>query len=105
PGMTHTQGGPSTDQHNSLAALVNWVENDAQPDSIHAWVKPTNKALPEEWSDQRSRPLCAYPEIATYTGGDLESASSFECQIAEKKRYGLAAHLVHRAGARFRLVI
>lgn len=86
PGMTHTQGGPSTDQHNSLAALVNWVENDVQPDAIHAWVKPTNKALPEEWSDQRSRPLCAYPEIATYTGGDLESASNFECQIAEKKR-------------------
>lgn len=80
PGMTHTQGGPATDQHNSLDALISWVEHDQQPDAIYAWVNPTNESLPNDWSQQRSRSLCAYPKIAYYTGGDRESESSFQCR-------------------------
>ena len=83
PGMNHTRGGPSTDQHNSLTALTDWVEHDQQPQALDAWVNPDNDALPANWSSNRSRPLCAYPQVALYTGGDIESASSFECGIAD----------------------
>ncbi|MGM7666337.1 tannase/feruloyl esterase family alpha/beta hydrolase [Microbacterium sp. A93] len=80
PGMDHVSGGPATDQHDSLAALVNWVEDGEQPGSLKAWVNPTSTALPADWSKDRSRPLCAYPEVAVYTEGDPEDAASFECQ-------------------------
>ncbi|NUL45692.1 tannase/feruloyl esterase family alpha/beta hydrolase [Cellulosimicrobium funkei] len=82
PGMDHVSGGPATDQHDSLAALVDWVESGEQPDSLEAWVNPGNAALPADWSPDRSRPLCAYPEVAVYTEGDPEDAASFECMEA-----------------------
>ncbi|MFC7401161.1 tannase/feruloyl esterase family alpha/beta hydrolase [Citricoccus sp. GCM10030269] len=79
PGMDHVSGGPATDQHNALAALVDWVEQGDRPEELRAWVDPENPELPAEWSTERSRPLCAYPAVAEYTGGDAEAASSFEC--------------------------
>jgi feruloyl esterase len=79
PGMGHTSGGPSTDQHDSLAALVDWVEDGNRPDRLDAWVNQENTQLPEDWADDRSRPLCAYPTVAVYAGGDPESAASFDC--------------------------
>ncbi|MCY1157344.1 MAG: tannase/feruloyl esterase family alpha/beta hydrolase [Citricoccus sp.] len=80
PGMGHTQGGPATDQHDSLAALVDWVEGGERPDRLEAWVNPANTQLPTDWSAGRSRPLCAYPAVATYAAGDSESADSFDCR-------------------------
>ncbi|WP_324590497.1 tannase/feruloyl esterase family alpha/beta hydrolase [Citricoccus sp.] len=80
PGMGHTQGGPATDRHDSLAALVDWVEEGDRPDRLEAWVNPANTQLPADWSTDRSRPLCAYPAVATYAAGDSESADSFDCQ-------------------------
>ena len=79
PGMGHTTGGPSTDQHDSLAALVDWVEDGTRPDRLEAWVNPENTQLPADWSADRSRPLCAYPAVALYAGGDQDSAASFAC--------------------------
>ncbi|WP_188805976.1 tannase/feruloyl esterase family alpha/beta hydrolase [Citricoccus zhacaiensis] len=79
PGMGHVSGGPATDQHDALAALVSWVEDGEQPERLEAWVNPANEQVPEDWSSERSRPLCIYPAVATYTGGDTESAASFEC--------------------------
>jgi feruloyl esterase len=72
PGMAHCGGGPSLDQFDMLAAVVNWVEKGIAPESVTA----TGKAFPG-----RSRPLCAYPKHAQYTGsGDSEDAKSFRCQ-------------------------
>ncbi|WFP16925.1 tannase/feruloyl esterase family alpha/beta hydrolase [Citricoccus muralis] len=79
PGMAHVRGGPSTDQHNSLAALISWVEEENRPEQLAAWVNPENASLPAEWSTERSRPLCAYPDVAYYVDGDVESADSFAC--------------------------
>ena len=84
PGMAHTRGGPATDQHDSLTALINWVEKNEQPEALNAWVNPANKALPADWSTNRTRPLCAYPEIAFYTAGDPERAASFKCRVTER---------------------
>jgi len=72
PGMTHCSGGPATDEFDALAALEHWVEDGVAPESIPA----TGRAFPG-----RTRPLCAYPQYAAYTGkGNPEDASSFVCR-------------------------
>ncbi|MCX7277715.1 MAG: tannase/feruloyl esterase family alpha/beta hydrolase [Burkholderiales bacterium] len=87
PGMNHCSGGPSTDQFDMLTPLVNWVEKGQAPDSVVANARGAGNAVavntdvPSSWSASRSRPLCAYPKVATYNGsGDKESASSFSCK-------------------------
>ena len=71
PGMTHCAGGPATDRFDMLTALDEWVEHGEPPERIIA----TGKAFPG-----LSRPLCPYPKVARYTGGDPQSASSFACR-------------------------
>lgn len=80
PGMGHVRGGPATDQYAGLTALVDWVESGSAPDRIDAWVDPANTELPANWSDDLSRPLCAYPSVARYASGDPDSADSFVCK-------------------------
>ena len=73
PGMAHCGGGPSLDHFDMLSAVVDWVENGTAPDSVIA----IGQAFPG-----RSRPLCAYPNHAQYTGsGDTQDASNFRCQL------------------------
>ncbi len=75
PGMAHCAGGPSTDSFDAFAALRGWVENGKAPDRIEA-----RAGHGTSWPG-RSRPLCAYPTIARYSGhGDPERAESFECR-------------------------
>jgi hypothetical protein len=72
PGMRHCGGGPALDQFDMLGAVVNWVEKGTAPESVIA----TGKAFPG-----RSRPLCAYPKHAQYSGhGDTNDAKNFSCQ-------------------------
>ena len=79
PGMGHCQGGPATDQFDALGALQTWVEELHAPDRIEAHVNPANRELPAGWAYSRSRPLCPWPQVARYVGGDTEVASSFRC--------------------------
>lgn len=81
PGMNHCAGGPATDQFDALSALITWVETGQAPDQILATVNPANPELPAEWSRTRTRPLCPWPMIAMYQGGDIESAASFQCEV------------------------
>jgi len=72
PGMNHCGGGSALDQFDMLSAVANWVEKGIAPESVIA----TGKAFPG-----RSRPLCAYPKHAQYTGqGDTNDAHNFKCQ-------------------------
>jgi feruloyl esterase len=73
PGMGHCQGGSATlDRFDMLTAITDWVEKGTAPDSVTA----TGKAFPG-----RSRPLCAYPKYAQYTGqGDPNDARNFVCR-------------------------
>ncbi len=72
PGMRHCGGGPALDQFDMLGAVVNWVEKGTAP----AFIIATGKAFPG-----RSRPLCAYPKHAHYSGhGATNDASNFTCQ-------------------------
>ena len=74
PGMDHCGGGSlTTDSFDLLTALVDWVERGIAPDSV--------VAAPRSREPRLTRPLCAYPRYAHYTGrGDPQSASSFECR-------------------------
>jgi hypothetical protein len=80
PGMNHCSKGPSTDNFDMLSAIVDWVEQGKAPDRIIASVTPGNKEIPADWSADRTRPLCPWPKIARYVGGDKEKADSFECR-------------------------
>ncbi|HEY6341551.1 MAG TPA: DUF6351 family protein [Bryobacteraceae bacterium] len=73
PGMAHCRGGDhALDQFDLLSAVMDWAEKGKAPDSVVA----TGKAFPG-----RSRPLCAYPKYAQYTGnGDPEDAKNFVCK-------------------------
>ena len=85
PGMNHCGRGPATDQFDMLTPLVAWVEKGKAPDAVVAAARGAganvvNTELPAGWSATRTRPLCPYPKVATYVGGDLESAASFACK-------------------------
>ena len=73
PGMCHCAGGASTDRYDMFTALVAWVEKGQAPEAVVATAGPNTP-----WPG-RTRPLCAWPRSAKYTGGDTESASSFVC--------------------------
>ncbi|HEX8480229.1 MAG TPA: tannase/feruloyl esterase family alpha/beta hydrolase [Telluria sp.] len=87
PGMNHCSGGPATDQFDALTPLVDWVEKGQAPDALAATARGAGNAggvngdVPRTWSAARTRPLCAYPKVARYTGsGDVEQAASFTCK-------------------------
>ncbi|KAL1311474.1 hypothetical protein AAFC00_004417 [Neodothiora populina] len=70
PGVQHCGGGIGAYPDDILGALVDWVENDSAPETLPA-TSPVGNA---------TRPLCAYPKMQVYLGGDVNSASSFGCQ-------------------------
>jgi feruloyl esterase len=95
PGMGHVSGGPATDQHQALTALIAWVEQGTAPELVGS-VNAANPAVPADWSPTRTRPLCAYPATAQYTSGDPESAASFLCVDGPRRGNSYS----HPAGAR-----
>jgi feruloyl esterase len=75
PGMTHCGGGVGTATFDMLAALEQWVEQGKAPDQI-----PASRVLPDG-KIERTRPLCAYPQVATYKGsGSTDEAANFSCK-------------------------
>jgi hypothetical protein len=85
PGMGHCSGGPAADQADFLTPLVRWVEQGEAPGAIVASARGpgnpggVNPEIPPSWAADRTRPLCAYPAVARYAGGDVERADSWTC--------------------------
>jgi hypothetical protein len=86
PGMNHCSGGPATDQADFISPLVAWVEGGQAPGAIIASARGpgnpggVNPEVPATWAANRTRPLCAYPGVARYSGtGDVEQAASWVC--------------------------
>jgi feruloyl esterase len=74
PGMGHCGGGPGPDRFDALTAVEAWVEHAAAPKELIA------SHLREGVAD-RTRPLCPYPQVASYTGsGDSDQAKNFVCR-------------------------
>src|SRR5262245_47461330 len=73
PGMGHCSGGEGPNQFDALGALERWVEQGTPPDSIPA-THATNGRV------DRTRPLCPYPQVASYKGsGSVDDAANFSC--------------------------
>jgi len=73
PGVGHCGGGAGPNPVGAFEAVVKWVENGVAPDTIQA-----SRALPG--GGIRTRPLCAYPKTARWTGmGSTDDAANFVC--------------------------
>lgn len=70
PGVEHCAGGPGLDQFDAVAALDAWVQSGKAP---HVLLTAKDKP-------KMSRPVCAYPALPRYQGGDPGNAASFECK-------------------------
>ena len=80
PGVEHCRGGPGTDQFDLITAVVDWVEQGRAPDRILATGRTPAGGT-------RTRPLCAFPEVAVYDGtGNPDDAASFDCRRPEGER-------------------
>ena len=90
PGMYHCEGGPGPNVFDDLGALETWVEKGVVPERMNAYkTVGANDFYPErrppngvQAEDQvlRSRPLCAYPQVAHYQGqGNTDRAKNFIC--------------------------
>ena len=56
-----------------MTAVINWVEKGTAPSSIVASRVVNNDVV-------RTRPLCAYPQVARYSGtGSIDDAKNFKC--------------------------
>jgi feruloyl esterase len=78
PGMAHCAGGEGPDTFDSLSALEQWVEQGHAPERIVAAHRSSGKV-------DRTRPLCAYPQVARYNGtGSIDAAENFTCRAPVK---------------------
>ncbi|HZF81546.1 MAG TPA: tannase/feruloyl esterase family alpha/beta hydrolase, partial [Rubrivivax sp.] len=64
-----------------LTPLVDWVEKGVVPEAVIATARPASQnpgvgTIPTG----RTRPLCPWPKVARYEGGNSELASSFACK-------------------------
>jgi len=73
PGMAHCGGGVGPDRNDAVTAVINWVEKGQAPSTIVASKVVNNQVV-------RTRPLCAYPQVARYSGsGSIDDAANFKC--------------------------
>lgn len=73
PGMQHCGGGDAPNVLDPVSALVDWVEAGRAPVALIAIQRRAD-------GTERSRPVCPYPQAASYAGGDPEKAASFVCK-------------------------
>jgi len=74
PGMAHCGGGEGPNTFDALDALERWREQGEAPTRIIA------SHLTASGQIDRTRPLCPYPQMATYKGtGSIDQADSFIC--------------------------
>jgi len=75
PGVDHVgTGGPANVDF--LAVLADWVERGKAPGALQ--IVEQNAKPP--FATIRARPLCRWPLVPRYQGGDAAAASSFACQ-------------------------
>jgi feruloyl esterase len=69
PGMAHCGGGEGPNTFDMMTAVTDWRENGHPPERIIAS------------RTGRTRPLCAYPQVAKYKGkGSIDDAENFVCE-------------------------
>ena len=76
PGVAHCMGGVGYFPGSALQSLVAWVEKGVAPETLEGTTMPDANGV------VRKQPLCPYPLVAAYKGGDQNETSSFECRSA-----------------------
>jgi len=72
--MGHCGGGNGTSTFDMVAALDRWVEGGPPPARINA-------SRVRDAKVDRTRPLCAWPQVARYKGsGSIDDETNFVCQ-------------------------
>jgi hypothetical protein len=80
PGVQHCGGGEGPSPIDLLSVIEAWVESGKAPERVIA-------SRPFEGGRMRTRPLCPYPQLATYTGqGSSDDAASFVCKAPSSNR-------------------
>jgi feruloyl esterase len=75
PGVNHCAGGAGTDTWDTLAVVDAWRTTGEAPSRVDAAHLTGGQV-------DKTRPLCAYPEVAVYLGnGDTNDAANFECRL------------------------
>ena len=73
PGMAHCGGGVGPDRYDAVTAVIDWVEQGKAPEQMIASKVADGRVV-------RTRPLCAYPQVARYSGsGSIDEAKNFAC--------------------------
>ena len=74
PGMGHCRGGEGASNFDMLTVLEQWVEAGKAPDHVNA-------SRVRNGATDRTRPLCPWPQVATYKGaGSTDDAANFICK-------------------------
>ena len=77
PGVGHCGGGVGPDQADYMAALERWKETGTAPDHIVAAKVAGGRVA-------TTRPICAYPKVASYKGsGSTNDAVNFTCTASK----------------------
>ena len=75
PGMDHCDEGDGPNTFDSIGAIEKWVETGKAPEAIIATQLKEGKVV-------RDRPLCPFPQVATYKGtGSIDEAANFVCAL------------------------
>jgi feruloyl esterase len=74
PGVDHVGAGAPANV-DMLSALTRWVENGQAPGTLE--LREESVSLPVNLI--RTRPLCQWPMVPRYQGGDVNAAASFKC--------------------------
>lgn len=78
PGMDHCRGGEGPSDYDTLGTIDAWAAGGPAPERILATRAPAMPGGPAQ--PPMSRPLCPFPQIATYKGmGSKDDAASFTC--------------------------
>ena len=79
PGMNHCRGGEGPDTFDFVAAMESWVRTGAAPAQVIGAHRTAGAV-------DRTRPVCAYPQVAMYRGsGSIDDAANFSCAAAPSK--------------------
>lgn len=73
PAMNHCGRGATVNDFDMLTVLENWVEKGKSPQRI---IAKAGELYPNQ---EKQIPLCPYPQMALYQGGDPNKAESFIC--------------------------
>ncbi|KAF4201647.1 hypothetical protein CNMCM8927_001290 [Aspergillus lentulus] len=73
PGVGHCYGGVGPIPNGAMSQLIEWVENDRAPATLHA----------TKGSNNMARDLCPYPLRQKFIGGDPNIPASFTCASSD----------------------